>query len=184
MVRLTVDCMKRNHLCWNRKGAIGKQMKAVHWVLFVIAWLKGSTDDDPGTVQLASSASPLSSRLMELVSFFQRFKFDEFAVDASMPLGFVPRRDATDGSRPPVVLCDPLCPAKNLLANRIDEAALFVIRGNLQTVYDCLQADCQRFYAHSWNFPDDGRTPAATAQPPPPPPGPSPTTITLVEHRL
>ena len=72
MVRLTVDCMKRNHLCWNRKGAIGKQMKAVHWVLFVIAWLKGSTDNDPGTVQLASSASPLSSRLMKLVSFFQR----------------------------------------------------------------------------------------------------------------
>ena len=112
--------------------------------------------------------APLWSRLLEFLSFFQRFKFENFAVDARSPSGFVPRGVPTDGRWPPVFLCDPLDSARNLLARRIDEAALCVIRRNLQTVSDRLPPPVRLHRAPPRQ--EGGMAPAAALPLEPPPP--------------
>jgi predicted nucleotidyltransferase len=92
LVRPVVDFSKRSHVCWNRKGAIGRQMKAIHWALLVIAWwswrFKGRKG---GTADLSAGAMFVS-----VLEYYAEFQFEEYIINAfSLRWPFVEHQCAT-----------------------------------------------------------------------------------------
>eukprot|EP00747_Dinoflagellata_sp_TGD_P057991 gnl/TRDRNA2_/TRDRNA2_150907_c0_seq2.p1 gnl/TRDRNA2_/TRDRNA2_150907_c0~~gnl/TRDRNA2_/TRDRNA2_150907_c0_seq2.p1 ORF type:complete len:608 (-),score=100.42 gnl/TRDRNA2_/TRDRNA2_150907_c0_seq2:12-1835(-) len=72
LAALTVDFVKRAKVCWDRKGGIDNQLKAIHWVLLAIAWWLRETES--GTKDVFSSARVA---FRSLLGFFANFCFEK-----------------------------------------------------------------------------------------------------------
>eukprot|EP00927_Polykrikos_kofoidii_P046912 TRINITY_DN4101_c0_g2_i1.p1 TRINITY_DN4101_c0_g2~~TRINITY_DN4101_c0_g2_i1.p1 ORF type:complete len:581 (+),score=57.22 TRINITY_DN4101_c0_g2_i1:81-1823(+) len=165
--RLVVDFMKRVHACWDRRGAIGNQLKSVHWVLITIAWYRNSLLVD-GHEALCLRTQPLMA-LHSFLDWTVRFPFQLWRIDAESSLPFSGRPQVTASfaneavSLPPVVpvlwLCDPAEPQHNL-TERVDEDTLSKVRTRIHEALQDLLSDPRRFWDDSryrWEFMDDGR---------------------------
>jgi predicted nucleotidyltransferase len=92
LIRLVTDFAKRTHVCWNKKGPLGTQMKSIHWVLLVIAWWSWRFPDGRGSTADLS----LGAMFVEVLEFYSQFRFEKWIINAfSLRRPFSPHECAT-----------------------------------------------------------------------------------------
>ena len=111
---LMVDWAKRNQVCWNRKGAIGEGLKAIHWSLLVAAWYQeyGCGEEEEHHVHDQSA-----NILRTMIGFYAIFDFSKFRICAfdqpPFTESFLPA-----SARPPMWISSPVDAGHNL-ADRV-----------------------------------------------------------------
>ncbi len=131
--RLTVDWAKSSGVCWDRKGAIGNKLKAVHWAMLVAAFWLYHVD-----LIHAGFHTPieLGRLLFEVVRFYAHFEFHNFAI-APLSAGklrkppFVLRGDQCRADKPYIQLLDPMAFSRGNrrnFATWVDKAGFLVLQ--------------------------------------------------------
>jgi hypothetical protein len=98
---LVVDKMKRAGACWDRSGSIGSQLKAVNWVLLVIAWWRDTAWCLDATLHCC---------LFQFFAFYAAFSFEEYCIDSTTREEPLYRRRALARDEGCMCLADPTRP--------------------------------------------------------------------------
>ena len=150
--RLLVDWAKRSQVCYDRKGAVGHKLKAVHWAMLAAAWWSYHVAA-AGPVFFGGVG--LGRMLFEVLRFYALFDFDKFVIVPVMAgelnyVPFIPCESVVPRVTFFIYLCDPVYLRRGVWRNlgcRVDRAAFQAIHNMLCDAANLLQQPHQH-HAH------------------------------------
>ena len=149
---LVVDHAQRTSVCWSGTGSIGGHLKAVHWVLLVVAYVQ---DYIRSHQQMPSISEHVDYFFQHLLLFYAKFDFarqsicpglDQQAFNGKWcPFKFRNKWQRADLENDVIWLCDP-CDQSHNLARRVNGNALRNIKASLKAA----GTDCKRIPGYFW----------------------------------
>ena len=145
VVMLMVDWAKREQVCWNRRGAIGEGLKAIHWSLLVAAWYQehGCGEEEEHHVHDQSA-----NILRTMIGFYAIFDFSRFRICAFDQPPFTKIFTPASES-PPMWISSPVDACHNL-ADRVTADTVSQIQEALNAAWKQLWVSPDAFWQESW----------------------------------